>query len=158
MNRKESNILPSVLDRLLDYEPGVSRESAQVRFTTIKQVKDRVTRDLERLLNTKGTIQAPPRSYSELRSSLFTYGLTDFTSHSPRSQSIRETIRQEIERAISCFEPRLRNVAVRLETLDQAERNLRFKITGLLVIDPLVEPVTFDTYFDINRGEYIIQK
>ena len=39
-----------------------------------------------------------------------------------------------------------------METPIQNERNLRFRITGLLVVDPVAEPVTFDTYFDISRG------
>jgi hypothetical protein len=27
-----------------------------------------------------------------------------------------------------------------------------------LVVEPVAEPVTFDTYFDANRGEYVISK
>jgi type VI secretion system protein ImpF len=158
MDRKQPNIRPSLLDRLIDSEPGIGREPAQSRLTTIGQVRASVTRDLEKLLNTKGTIMTPPPSYSELDHSLFTYGLSDFTSSSPKSQSLRQRLHQEIERKISRFEPRLRNIAVRLETSVQTERNLRFKIVGLLVIDPVTEPVTFDTYFDINKGEYIIEK
>ncbi len=158
MDRKQPNIRPSLLDRLMDSEPGVSRESPQNRFTTIRQVKAAVTRDLEKLLNTKETITILPPSCSELDHSLFTYGLSDFTSHTPRSQTLRQRLHQEIEKKISRFEPRLKNVGIRLEASVQTERNLRFKIVGLLVIDPVTEPVMFDTYFDINKGEYIIEK
>jgi len=158
MKQKQSNLQSSLLDRLIDYEPGVSRESVQNRFPSFGQIKARVIRDLEKLLNTKGTIMVPPPSYPEINHSLFNYGLTDFTSHNPKSQTFRQRLRQEIERTISCFEPRLKNVTVRLETSTQTERNLRFKIVGFLVVDPVTEPVTFDTYFDVNRGEYIIQK
>jgi hypothetical protein len=28
----------------------------------------------------------------------------------------------------------------------------------MLVADPVTEPVTFDTFFDANRGEYMIAK
>jgi type VI secretion system protein ImpF len=35
-------------------------------------------------------------------------------------------------------------------------KSLRFRVTALLVVEPVTEPVTFDTYFDINRGEYSI--
>jgi len=28
----------------------------------------------------------------------------------------------------------------------------------VLFVDPITEPVTFDTYFDLNRGEYVITK
>jgi hypothetical protein len=28
----------------------------------------------------------------------------------------------------------------------------------MLVVEPVVEPVTFDTYFDNNRGQYVIAR
>jgi type VI secretion system protein ImpF len=40
----------------------------------------------------------------------------------------------------------------------QNERTLGFRITGILVVDPITEPVTFDTYFDVIKGEYVISK
>jgi type VI secretion system protein ImpF len=38
----------------------------------------------------------------------------------------------------------------------QSERNLRFRISALLVVDPVSEPVTFDTYLDVTRGAYAV--
>jgi type VI secretion system protein ImpF len=113
---------------------------------------------MEKLLNTKCSIYSPPPAYRELNSSLFVYGLRDFTSQNPKSQSVRQQLRQDIEKTIARFEPRLKNVTVRVETNTQNERSLRFRIIGLLTLDPITEPVTFDTFFDINRGEYTIQK
>jgi type VI secretion system protein ImpF len=49
-------------------------------------------------------------------------------------------------------------VKVNLEKGTQNERNLRFRISALLMVDPVTEPVTFDTYFDVSRGEYLISK
>ncbi|RPJ11366.1 MAG: type VI secretion system baseplate subunit TssE [Deltaproteobacteria bacterium] len=158
MIQNQPNIQPTLLDRLIDDEPGLSREPVQDRLTTFGQIEARVARDLERLLNTRGPVIAPPPSYQELNHSLYTYGLSDFTSQSPKSQTVRQRLWQEIERAISRFEPRLRNVAVHIETSTEAERVVRFKISGLLVVDPVTEPVTFDTYFDINKGEYVVRK
>jgi type VI secretion system protein ImpF len=65
---------------------------------------------------------------------------------------------QEIKNKIQQFEPRLKNVIVTIEAPAEGERTVRFKIAGLLILDPLVEPVTFDTYFDITRGNYSIPK
>ncbi len=158
MNQNQQNLQASILDRLIDLEPGVSREPVQYRFLTIGQAKASVVRDLENLLNTKRSILAPPIAYREVQSSLFVYGLQDFTSQNPRSPMVRKQLRQQIERVISRFEPRLKNVKVSLETSTQNERNLRFRITALLVVDPVTEPVTFDTYFDISRGEYVISR
>lgn len=156
MIHNRQNVQASILDRLVDDEPGVSHEPIQYRLLSIGQIKASLIRDLENLLNTRRHIFSPPVEYKELNSSLFVYGLQDFTSKNPRSPSVKLKLRQDVEKAVSRFEPRLKNVTVHLETSAQNERNLRFRITGLLVIEPINEPVTFDTYYDVNRSEYII--
>jgi type VI secretion system protein ImpF len=158
MNENRQNIQASILDRLIDLEPGVSREPVQYRLLTVGRAKASVARDLENLLNTKRSVLAPPAAYREVNNSVFVYGLQDFTSQNPRSPMVRQQLRQQIEKIISRFEPRLKNVKVNLEMAAQNERNLRFRITALLVVDPVTEPVTFDTFFDVSRGEYVISK
>lgn len=155
MNRNQYSET-SVLDRLIDYEPAVSSEPVQNRLPGINQIKAAVVRDLENLLNTKRNIFPVPAEYREVSNSLFVYGLRDFTSEDPRSPTIKQQLRNDVEKTISRFDSRLRNVIVRLEASAQNERNVRFRISGLLVVDPVTEPVSFDTYFDINRGEYVI--
>jgi len=156
MKEKQQNIRAPLLDRLIDNEPGTSYEPVQYRLTTFSKVKDAVGRDLENLLNTKNYVSSLCTEYHELNSSLFVYGLPDFTSANPKSPSVRYKLRQELERAIALFEPRLRNVTVRVEDGGTDERNLRFKINALLFLDPATEPVTFDTFFDVNRCEYSV--
>lgn len=156
--RHRQNSRASILDRLVDMEPGVSREPVQYRLYDITRIKAMVVRDLENLLNTRRNILPVPASYREINNSVFMYGIGDFTSENPRSPSVRRRLRQDIEKTISKFEPRLKNVTVRLEEDLEAGRNLRFRISGLLVVEPEIEPVSFDTYFDTNRGEYVIHK
>ena len=158
MKEKQESIQASILDRLIDREPQLSRESVQYRLLNFTQVKAGVIRDLENLLNTKSQILPVPPAYKEVNSSLFVYGLSDFTSLNPRSTSTRQQLRQDIERTIARFEPRLKNVTVQIEVPTEEERNIRLRISALMVLDPVAEPVTFDTYFDINRGEYTIRR
>jgi len=158
MNEKQQNLQASILDRLIDLEPGVSREPVQYRFLSIGQAKTSVARDLENLLNTKRSVLVPPIGCREVNSSLFVYGLQDFTSQNPKSPMVRQQLSQQIERVISRFEPRLKNVKVNLEMSTQSERNLRFRISALLVVDPVSEPVTFDTYLDVTRGAYAVSE
>ena len=158
MNEKQQNLQASILDRLIDLEPGVSREPVQYRFLSIGQAKTSVARDLENLLNTKRSVLVPPIGCREVNSSLFVYGLQDFTSQNPKSPMVRQQLRQQIERVISRFEPRLKNVKVNLEMSTQSERNLRFRISALLVVGPVSEPVTFDTYLDVTRGAYAVSE
>jgi type VI secretion system protein ImpF len=158
MNMAEQNIQASILDRLIDHEPGLSHEPVQKRLVDIRQIKASVIRDLEQLLNARRHIFPPPAALAEVNNSLYVYGLRDFSTQNPRSPSVRQQLRQDIEKAIIRFEPRLRNVTVQFESQNPAERNLRFRINGMLVVEPVVEPVTFDTYFDNNRGQYVIAR
>ena len=158
MNRDHQILQTSILDRLIDEEPGVSREPAQHRTFTIGQVKAAVTRDLENMLNTRRNIQVPPATFEELNNSLFVYGVRDYTAQNPRSPAAKQQLRLDIEQTLRRFEPRLRNVTVQMESATASERNLRFRISAVLVADPVTEPVTFDTFFDANRGEYMIAK
>jgi len=83
---------------------------------------------------------------------VFTYGLKDFMAHNPRSPSVRLQIRQEVERTIALFEPRLRNVSIRIDGAETIDRSLRFRISALLVADPVTERITFDTYLGHQSG------
>lgn len=157
MIEKDLHAQASVLDRLLDYDPGVSSEPVRDRLS-VRQIKDAVIRDLEYLLNTRRQILVPSVEYREVRNSLYMYGLQDFTMKNPASTMVKQKLRQVIERTISRFEPRLKNVNVQIEALGQNARDLRFRITAMLVLEPITEPVIFDTYFDVSRGEYKIQE
>jgi len=147
----------SILDRLIDREPNVTHEPVQEGFS-VGQIKDAVARDLENLLNTRRNIIAPPASYREVNTSLFVYGLPDFTSRNPTHISVRSQLRLEIEKTISRFEPRLKNITVHIDSPAGGNRELKFRITGVLVVDPISEQVVFDTSFDLNRSRYSILK
>jgi type VI secretion system protein ImpF len=116
-----------------------------------------VRRDVENLLNTKNFASVTLPQQKELEHSLLMYGLPDFTALSTKSSAVRDQLRSEVEKAIRCFEPRLTNVIVRVEQGLQEERNIAFKITGLLMVDPAPEPVVFDTRLDMNKGEYEVK-
>jgi type VI secretion system protein ImpF len=147
----------SLLDRLIDYEPGVSREPVQKRLADYRQMMASVRRDLENLLNTKNFVSSLAAEYKELQNSLFTYGLPDFTAENPGSPFVRARLREEVEKAIQKFEPRLTNVMVLDGQGPEGAGALGFRVTGLLMLDPMPEPVTFDTQCDINRGEFTIK-
>jgi type VI secretion system protein ImpF len=158
INQNRQNIQVSILDRLVDQDPGVSRESLQYRLTDFGRVKALVIRDLENLLNTKSIVTPPARAYKELNKSLYVYGLKDFTAQNPKSPSVRQQLREELRSKISQFEPRLKNVTVGIDAPTEGDMTVRFKITGLLVLDPIAEPIAFDTLLDITRSEYTIPK
>jgi type VI secretion system protein ImpF len=152
------SITPSLLDRLLDDTPSVSQEPAGNRFQNISQLKGSVARDLEAMLNTRQeTLEELPPEFTELNQALLAYGLPDFTSLNLRDRRDRNRILRVLERAISAFEPRLKNVRVVLENPRENDRALRFRVEAVLQVKPAAEPVSFDAVLRLNTQEYVVQ-
>ena len=158
MNERDPNAQASLLDRLIDSEPGVSHEPVQFRLQDVRQAKASVIRDLENLLNTRRPPEDFSRDYPYVRNSLLVYGLKDFSASNHRSVATLQRLSTEIERMISQFEPRLHNVAVTLDVDVGNERVLHFRISGTLIVEPLSEPVTFDTVLDMNRAQFKVSR
>ena len=153
------NIVPSILDRLLDDELEISTEPASSRIKNLRSLERSVARDLEALLNSRQeTLQELPTEFKEVNRSLLTYGLPDFTSFSLLTQDDRLRIRRSVEDAINRFEPRLLRVRVNLEAPREHDRGLRFRIDAFLRVDPSPEPVTFDAVLQMNTQQYVIQR
>src|SRR5439155_1678832 len=75
------NIVPSLLDRLLDDDPQVSKEPVTSRIQDLRAYEGAVARDLEELLNSRHeTLEELASEFVEVNRSLVTYGLPDLTS------------------------------------------------------------------------------
>lgn len=151
-------VTASILDRLVDLNPGAAADAPANRSQSIRQLKASLRRDLEWLLNTRRNPDAVPETYEEVCRSLYNYGLPDVTAmalHSPRD---RQRLLRLVEQTIEIFEPRLMSTRVRaLDTAGAAPRVLRFQIEALLKMDPAPEQVLFDTVLQLNNGEYQIK-
>jgi type VI secretion system protein ImpF len=150
------NLTASLLDRLLDDDPSQTRESEQQRIVSEQTIINSVIRDIENLLNTRCSPIDIPKSFTSLSASLIGYGIRDFSVENPETSIVRQKLCKEIESAIQRYEPRLKKAAVRLDRRGKKKGRLYFIITGMLVVDPLNEPVSFDTFFDVGRNRYII--
>jgi type VI secretion system protein ImpF len=144
---------PSVLDRLIDAESAGT--AAQPGYTE-KQMVAAVKRDLQDLLNTRQTGPEFPDT-SELRGSILTFGLPDFTSFNGVTPAQRKLLTDAIADAITRFEPRLQDVEVtRVEAEDDKSLKLQFKITARLSVPPAT-PVAFRTVLELTTGRYSIE-
>jgi type VI secretion system protein ImpF len=152
----EVRITLSVFDRLLDYEPEMSREALPTRTRNLRHLKDSVKRDLEWLLNTRQTPDDVPDELVEVNKSLAAYGLPDFTSMSTKNPADEKRLRRSLEVAIRNFEPRLENVRVTLEPVDETDRTVRFRIDAQLKVDPAPEPITFDSVWQ-SGGKFTLR-
>jgi type VI secretion system protein ImpF len=60
---------------------------------------------------------------------------------------------RQILATINLFEPRLTNVRlVMVETPDAAKKDVRLRIEAMLRMDPVPEPISFDTVIELKSG------
>jgi type VI secretion system protein ImpF len=158
--RAEDNVgvTVSVLDRLIDYEPAASRESAASRSKNLRQLKEAVRRDLEWLLNTRREAGGPSVDSKELKNSLAVYGLPDFSNMAVNQVGDQKKMRAAIHEAIRVFEPRLQDVNVTLQASDSSDRLMHFRINARLKMEPAPEPIAFDTVLQLISGQYRIKE
>lgn len=154
----EIRITPTVLDRLLDFEPDLSSESPKSRSRSLRELKQSVRRDLEWLLNTRRYPGEVPERLEEVQNSVVMYGLPDFTALGAKSPHEQKRLVKELEVALKIFEPRFMDLKITLEPPSQTERVLRFRIDARLKVEPTPEPISFDTVLALGSGEYVVQE
>ena len=150
-------VKPSILDRLLDPDPGNPRDPVSSRAESVQILKAAVQRDLEELLNTRSSLQALPPGYVEVPRSVWAYGLPDFSSVNISSATGRARLQELIENAVRHFEPRLTGVSVTLIPREPNERMLRFSVDAKLILQPSPEPVSFNMVMQLNNQEYQVK-
>lgn len=154
--RPDQPLVPSVLDRLLDDDPGAATEPPRDRVQRLAELKASVRRDLEDLLNTRSRLAAAPAQLKEVASSLATYGLPDLSGAGPATGREREALARQLERAVAGNDPRLTRVEVELVAASDLSRSLRFQIRAMLKADPAPEPVAFDSVLEAATGTFAV--
>lgn len=149
-------ITPSVLDRLIDYEPDNKNEAPKSVQQSIDDLKRSVKRDVEWLLNTRLAHDVIPEGLEEVRNSLATFGLPDFVGMSSKDAEERKSLLKNLEKALRTFEPRLINLKVSLKELDNLERGVVFQVEADLKMEPVPEPIVFDTVLKVGSGDFEI--
>lgn len=156
--RDDQPLTPSVFDRLLDDVPANTRETAATRRQVLRELKQSVRRDLENLLNTRQRCGQWPESLEELETSLVNYGIPDFTGVNMTIPSERDRLSGIVRRVIEQFEPRFKSVRLQLlENADEFDRTLRFRIDGLLNVEPTPEPVVFDSQLEPTTSTFEVK-
>ncbi len=139
-------LVPSVFDRLIDDNPGVSEDTDSSRSQLLRELRESVRRDLENLLNTRLPCHDFEGGMDQLEYSVVNYGIPDFSGNNLVSSREKEQFRRQLEKVISYFEPRFKSVRVELvDSTNETDRTLRFRIDGLLNVQPAVKPIVFDS-------------
>lgn len=146
---------PSLFERLLDDQAHVEADPMS-RGLSLDQMKASVARDVESLLNSRvGLVEDRVRPFPLSRSSVLTYGLRDFAGASFENVTDQDEICAAIQRSIERHEPRLRNVSVALHEGEKRQL-LNFSVNAMLVVDPAVEPVSFDAFLQPTTHQYAV--
>jgi type VI secretion system protein ImpF len=152
----EPNVRLSILDRLLDYQPGIG-DAPATWTASVDALKASLVRDLEWLLNTRRIAEPAPDHYPEVQGSVYHFGLPDITSRSADSVAVQQGLARDIEEVLHIFEPRLTEVRVILrEPGEKGSRLARFVIEALLRMEPNPERVMFDTVLETPTGKFSV--
>ncbi|MBI3861443.1 MAG: type VI secretion system baseplate subunit TssE [Planctomycetia bacterium] len=149
---RDQLLVTSVLDRLLDDEPQISRDPPRHQNRVLSDLKKNVCRDLRDLLNTRSRCGIWPPKCDGLDDSLANYGLPDFANAHP------DEFRALVEEVIRRYEPRFKQVRVRLlNPASRTDRTLRFRIDALLYAEPAPEPLVFDSELEPVNGTIAVK-
>ncbi len=141
----------SVFDRLTS---GNRQVNADFRIS-VHELKLAVRRDIEWLLNSKKPIAPPLDDFPESQTSILGYGLPDFTQYSGSSLGDCQAVCRLVTEAIKNFEPRMLARSVRVEHVPVENGNgmfSKFRINGIISVDPIKEAVSFDTDIEMDSG------
>jgi type VI secretion system protein ImpF len=146
-------LYPSLLDRLIDDEPGRATEARENRAASLQKLRDNVLRDLNWLFNaTQSSIEFDGDMV--LSGSVINYGMPPLAGR-PASQYDLGELSRVLREVIMRFEPRI--IAHTLKV--SAERNkgdthnvLGFRIEGQLWSQPIPLEIYMRTEIDLESG------
>lgn len=152
---KHEVLRPTILDRLIAKDSSASFEGVSVR-----ELKASVARDVEWLLNTRVWVPWNLEGFEEARTSLLAYGLPDLSTYSWAEVDHAKSVGALIEECIRRFEPRIQPRSVHCD-VERAEDisnfELRVRIEAVLHVEPILEPVVFDSGLDLAAGSIRIE-
>jgi type VI secretion system protein ImpF len=152
--RRADILRHSVLDRLVGTEEGPPRGGdLRIGIDDLRRV---IRRDLEWLLNSRLVVPEDWFSeHEEASKSILAFGLSDLSPFSLASARDSQSICELITKAVRAFEPRLARRSIKTEFLpasDVTDFQMHFRISAMIHVDPISEPVSFDTALDRSSG------
>lgn len=149
----------SLLDRLVDHEPELAEEQIRSAREDLIFLRDGIRRDLEMILNRRAPLSTAPPSMSDLQDSLVCLGVSDLFSAALLTEMDRKIFALALEDRIARFEPRLKNVTVKiLPSQDPSHRSLRLRITAEFTLHPGLPALIFDSQLDPTTHRFKVEE
>ena len=155
-------LLPSLLDRLTDHEPGNRHEPASARGLDEARVRELVRRDLTWLFNaTRLESSVAFDRFPEVRRSVLNFGIVDLTGKTLSSIE-SEALEREILGTLRCFEPRLDHDTLKVRVGSGQSRAggqaLIIEIVGALWAEPVPIALHLRTEVDLESGRVSVDE
>lgn len=159
-SKLQEPLQPSLLDRLIDDEPGKRRESHDKRVISMSRLRQSVLRDLAWLLNTTHLASAEVLDdYPSVARSVLNYGVSELSGQLVSSLDTSQ-MERALHQAIIDFEPRILPQSLRIrmlrETALESHNRLVFEIEGQLWAVPAPSHLLLRTEIDLDEGEVIL--
>ena len=146
--------VPTILDRLASPEK-CNGEIGSKRGDNADEFSASIARDLHVLLNTRREEFLVPPEFEQTATSIVNFGVPDFTKcGNLRSSADQTRLCRWIEEAIRIYEPRLRNIAVRVIDSENVTPVLRFRVEAKA--DFIAERVAFEMGLKRDTGELAV--
>jgi type VI secretion system protein ImpF len=155
--KPSEKLLPCLLDRLTDNEPGNRRESRKDRVVNLHQYRNAVLRDIAWLLNTYANAELGGLDeFAQLPSSVLNFGVRNVAGMSASSLSADE-MQYQLTEALQRFEPRIIpntiSINMTLGPEEMSNRSICFEIRGDLWSQPVPESLFIKTELDLETGK-----
>lgn len=151
---------PSLLDRLTDLEPHQKSEGGDTRVIDIRRLREIIRRDLGWLLNSNNQeTMIDAAVYPNVANSVLNYGVRD-VSGDFSTKDRAEAIRKAIARAITLFEPRIREGTLEVllyEEGDKHESVVDFDIRAEMWAQPLPMELYLRSQVDLTTGHLSLE-
>lgn len=131
----------SLLEKLLQ-QPMDDQDLAHSRRS--------VQRHLRMLMETRQALWQLPAGATELPASLAHYGMSNL--HQTRTPYHAQRLCQQIEAMIRNFEPRLSDISVVFESIEEQSNAVHFRIDAVLRVSGEEEAVSFDSAVNLTNA------
>jgi type VI secretion system protein ImpF len=106
-----------------------------------EQIEASIARELSRLFNTRSRLM--PSEYHLNTGTVIDYGIPDYSALSPRRGEDRALLEAALQTAVSLFEPRMRNVSVKVVPVPDRGHAATAAVSGDVVIGLKTQRVSF---------------
>ncbi len=91
-----------------------------------------------------------------VRKSIVCFGVRDFVGKSSENREEKQFVSQSLRHALASFEPRLKDVEVKIQEKDGPKGSFLFTIRAVLMAHPSAEPVSFDALLQPSLSRFSV--